>query len=288
MLMLTLLLIASAGFSSAQKLHLKVTPVNVGLTNASLFDINDQGVMSGTYFDSTGASHGFVFDGKEATSFDDTNGTNTTGFGLNNKGSVVGWYTNSSGSYQGFLYQIKTKKFTDIGPAGSSKSQALYINDSGVITGGYALAGGFEQGFVYHPKSGKYTIVDVPNEAQSEARGIDSTGNHIVFVGYDASGNNYTSWLYCQGSGCKKKWSQIKVKGATGGAFAFGLDDALDITGLFVSSTEHSFLYHDANSKVYDFDPRGCLSSGTFGINNKQTIVGSDCKGLFQATYSFK
>ena len=68
--------------------------------------INNEGQITGYYFDSNGAAHGFLYSGGTWTTLNDPFATNGTfAEGINNKGQIVGRYLeyNSSDPVNPFL-----------------------------------------------------------------------------------------------------------------------------------------------------------------------------------------
>lgn len=75
-----------------------------GTIGTAIHEINNNGDIVGTYFDTNNATHGVLFHAGTYNSFDDPNGVGTTrGDGLNNSLVVVGRY--GSGVYGGIGYQ---------------------------------------------------------------------------------------------------------------------------------------------------------------------------------------
>src|SRR5467141_3704642 len=98
--------------------------------------INNEGQITGYYFDSNGAAHGFLYSGGTWTTLNDPFATNGTfAEGINNKGQIVGYYVDATGDH-GFLYSGGTYTTLNDTAANSGTTQAFGINDLGQIVGG--------------------------------------------------------------------------------------------------------------------------------------------------------
>jgi probable HAF family extracellular repeat protein len=202
---LTFACIATA--ADAPKLRFKFTTINVkGSQSTSTFAINNDGVIVGIYNDSSGTLHGLKLVGGKATNIDDPKATQGTYcYGINSSGAIVGAYGTSSGS-QGFLYQ--GGKFTDIGPAGTTYSEAGGINDKGEIVGDYVDSSGIEVGFLWNgKKSGKYKTLYRPGSVYTAAKGINNSG--LITIQWGNMSGNSEAALYDG-----KKYIAINVPGA--------------------------------------------------------------------------
>jgi hypothetical protein len=102
---LTLACVATA--ADAPKLSFKFTTINIkGSKETDTYAINNDGVIVGTYVDSSGILHGLKLVGGKAINIDDPKATGGTYcYGVNSSGVIVGAYGTSSGGSQGFLYQ---------------------------------------------------------------------------------------------------------------------------------------------------------------------------------------
>ena len=95
------------------------------------------GQIVGLYFDSSGAEHGFSYNGSTYTPLNDPSGTNgTAAYGINDAGQIVGVYYDSSVTAHGFLYNGGNYTTLD-GPSGNTGTIARGINDAGQIVGYY-------------------------------------------------------------------------------------------------------------------------------------------------------
>jgi uncharacterized membrane protein len=227
--------------------------------------INNAGLSVGQYQDKRKVLHGYILNGKKATTLDDPNGTGTGANDLNPNGaiSIVGFYLNSAGSSVGFLY--RDGKYRDIpGPRGATASFAAAINDEGNIVGDYVDSRKKTHGFLL--RGAKYTTLDPPGSTFSVATGINQVGG-ITLSWVDSHGVLHSS-LY---NG--RAYKSIDVPGAAG-SVALGLDAAGDVTYEWLDrkGLAHAALLH--GGKFYKFGYPKAVQSYASGINDKNEIVG--------------
>lgn len=128
-----------------------------------LIGINNLGVLTGIYTDSSGTDHAFFDVAGRFITVDNPNAGSaasegTDFYGLNDLGVVTGAYFDTSGLCHGFIYAAGTfipvnvpgsttevmNEFVAFGPTG--------INDAGVVVGGYySNSTGLENGFSLTP-----------------------------------------------------------------------------------------------------------------------------------------
>jgi len=266
---LGLVLLCVSAATAADQLTFKFKAVKVpGAVWEEPGGINNAGVSTGFYVDSSNVQHGYILNGKKLTTLDDPNGTagTTAGSNLNPNGkvSVVGSYTSSTtGNSVGFLY--KGGKYKDIpGPSGAVATYGSAVNDSGAIVGYYVGSDNAVHGFLLKGK--KYTTLDVPGATASYATGINKSGD-ITFFWSDSSGHVESS-VY---NG--KTYTTIDVPGAAD-SYALDLDAAGDVTYEWLDSSGviHGALLHA--KKYYNYDYPSSTATYGGGINDKSNIVG--------------
>ena len=103
------LLCPCAGYLLKGTKFIKVTDPNAGSSGNVVHAPNNKGDIDGTYYDSSGLTHGFLLHGGKYYDVNDPNGpTATRADGLNDKLEIVGRYTNSSsGATVGFKATTK-------------------------------------------------------------------------------------------------------------------------------------------------------------------------------------
>src|SRR5262249_15835509 len=102
---------------------------NADGTNA--YDINNSGVIVGSYFITGVATYGFILDHGDGTQVVYPGSTATQCLGINSFSDVVGVYTAQDGTNHAFL--LKAGVYTNLIPNGSSAANG--INDNGDIVG---------------------------------------------------------------------------------------------------------------------------------------------------------
>ena len=278
-LFFALLLVAVAAETPTATLTFKFKTIKVaGAQSAAIYGVNNNGAMVGSYVDSSGVRHGFkrLSTGK-VIPIDDPKGTDTYCFAINKTGAIVGYYATSSHTAQAFRYV--NGKFTDIGPAGSTGSQATGINDHGDISGNFGDSKG-SHGFLL--KGGKYYTQDVPGAQATLGGGINNAGV-MTEVWLDSSFNSESS-LY---NG--KTYKTINIPGEAD-SDAAAINNLNDIVYSWEGATDTygGALRH--LGKLYKFHVPNRDRTFGYGINDHNLIVGAytDSNGVmsgFSATY---
>jgi uncharacterized membrane protein len=138
---------------------------NAGSFNGTLPNaINDEGVITGVYYDANGAGHGFLRVLAGAFSEFDVPGGSllTIPVALNREGSVVGSVLDGSAVWHAFERNSDGTFETFSGPGscnatpanGCTGTGAVSINDAGTIAGGYADDNSVLHGLVRSPRDG--------------------------------------------------------------------------------------------------------------------------------------
>ena len=96
--------------------------------------INDQGQIAGTFFDTSGAAHGFLKQGETYTTIDVPGATGTYGYGFNNSDTIVGAWLNLSGWNEGFVRK-SDGTVTIVNFPGGLATWVFNVNDRGDICG---------------------------------------------------------------------------------------------------------------------------------------------------------
>jgi len=237
-----------------------------GAQSTAIYGINDKKSMVGTYTDSGGASHGFLFAKNKLTNIDDPNAQagSTFAFGINSASDIVGGYTNGGGVEVGFYYTNGT--YTDIAPAGSQYTNPTGINDSGEIAGEWIDGSGNGHGFIYNGSS--YTNLDVPGATFTGCWGINDSGH--VTCQYGDQYGVINSALYDGSS-----FTTIDVPGAfLTAAHSINKDGSVVFLWQDTYGNNHGALLD--NGAYYVFDVPASSGSGTDadGINDSGELVG--------------
>jgi hypothetical protein len=179
---------ANAGTAPVQYTTIDVP----GAVSTVAVGVNDSGVVSGFYFDSSGNEHGFVDRDGRFTAINDPNAGTAAGQGtsvgyINDFGEVTGSYTESNGDTVAFAGPVGTfRPISDpVAPAFSTLTAA--INDAGVVVGGWVDSGAEFHGFI--EVHGGFIPVEDP--AGTEGTNVAGISNLGVIVGFyvDSSGN---------------------------------------------------------------------------------------------------
>jgi len=197
-----------------------------GFLGTTVWNINLEGVVAGTYFDANSVDHGFVsyppYTKSTFTTIDAPGacssgaacagaGTVIQNFMLNDLGGVTGYYIDASNVYHGFVSYPPYRHVTTFDAPGACSSDSnpacatngtypASINLLGVITGTYWDAYSVGHGFVSYPPYTKatFTSFDAPGACSSDSNpaclnlgtipsSINAEGV-VVGLFYDASG----------------------------------------------------------------------------------------------------
>lgn len=104
----------------------------VGPANSSATDINQAGVVVGTYPISPTATHGFINRGKGIIDLGTLGGTSSNAVAINDKGQVLGNWTSRSGQQRGYIYYQGRQR--DIGAVRGRFTTYTDINNAGYTT----------------------------------------------------------------------------------------------------------------------------------------------------------
>jgi hypothetical protein len=241
------------------------TQVDNGCMGYGASQINDLGMVAGTYLDDNRVYRSFIrYPNGRMESFDAPGATSTAGsYGgtqldigvanvMNQLGAITGTYSDDSGLTHGFVrWPNSTFSTFDVsGPGVAQPIQGTFpqsINDLGVVVGYYIDANGLFHGFT-RQLNGKMTSFDAPD-------------------GGTAPGS-YT------------------------GTLAVNLNIFGEIVGIYTDAAGHghNFIRYP-NGKIYEFDPPGYVNDAeAFGINAEGVVVGNsvnDDIGTESGRYGF-
>jgi uncharacterized membrane protein len=103
------------------------TPINYpSATETSAFGVNASDVVVGTYIDSAGNDHGFLWNKGVFSDIDYPGATDTFAVGINDLGLIAGYYF---GDESGFLFDGKTYTTVDV-PNGSTRLSKVKNNQN--------------------------------------------------------------------------------------------------------------------------------------------------------------
>ena len=157
-------------------LHRIKVPIDTIATNPR--KMNNHGLVTGSYTDSSGVQHGFLkrHDSFQTFDYPDAVGV-TVGEGLNDKGVVSGLWTDSSGNRHGFSYDSDTQEYTliDGGGDGSFFQQVWGINNKGLIAVNTTSDGSTYISYIYCP----HKAANCP-QGGAKAREVEVHSIHAV------------------------------------------------------------------------------------------------------------
>lgn len=152
-------------------------------------DVFAGGNIVGTYVDSQGGTHGFLYGTRinEFQKIDFPGARNTVLYGIR-LFSQVGWYLDASGVTHG-LSRISSG-FATIDPPGSILTTAWSINYSYNVVGTFKDSAGVSHGFLLNDGGQQYSTIDFPNAASTGLTGINQQGQ-MAGIYIDAAGKQH-------------------------------------------------------------------------------------------------
>ncbi len=229
--------------------------------------INDQGWITGAFYDSAGG-HGFIEKDGVYTNFDVPGSNYTYPMSINNSGEVAGFYEDAGGVRHGFTY--KDGVVTTIDPAGSISTDVRGVNDSGAL-------------------SGFYLGSDYKTRAYTEAGGVFTEFSHPL--AYDnatlVSGINnagdFTGWFYPADHGPAQSFVSIGgvltnfvVPGAAS-TQAGDINDLGQVAGWYSTDfgTRFGFIWSAGVFTSLGFPGVYPQDTEAWGLNNLGDVVGT-------------
>lgn len=231
-------------------------------------DINDQGLIAGSYFTGqSGQANGFLYKGGIFTPLSVPTATSTEITGLNNLDTIVGNYSTGSNS-TGFRYSGGT--FMDIAAPGATQTQVTSVNDAGSVGGYFYDQTGAIHGFINQGDT--YKILDVPGATSTYLTDINALGEATGYFVAPRSANPFTvlkPFVYSGGN-----FTILENPAAIDGGIALAINDQGDVAGYFTDAAfrRRGFLYSDGVFTALG-DP---TASETFAVdlNNAQAVIG--------------
>lgn len=129
--LLLLSLWLTLGLASEARAYPEYRVTVVGPAGSTAADINNAGVVAGTYRVSPSSTHAFLNRGKGLVDLGTLGGTNSNAVAINDKGQVLGNWT-SGGQQRGFIYSFGKQR--DIGAIPGYLTRYTDINKAGYIT----------------------------------------------------------------------------------------------------------------------------------------------------------
>jgi hypothetical protein len=251
-----------------------------GATYTAATAINDAGVITGTYLDTSNVFHGFLrkADGT-MISFDPPSSNQTQGLAINSIGQIAGYYGNAAGKVYGFIREVGGT-FITIDPSGDGRATfPAWIDDSGNVSGEGSDSRGYYHAFtdidnvitLFDPPSSIIYLDDAYYLKNGEVVGTYQ-GEEGVLYGYirDVLGN-YTI-ITAPGASTNR---------AGEGTWAFKMNTSGTIVGFYTDERLASRGYlrnQDGSFKKIEAPGSGTgLFQGTYAedINDAGQVVGA-------------
>jgi hypothetical protein len=219
-------------------------PIDVpGATGTTPAFINFEGVIVGSYLDSSGTSHGFVLNGGTYTTVSYPGAIGSGLSSINDLGEMSGFYCSdiacdASAVFHGFVLS-RSGVFTSFDPPGATGSEPSTVSLLGVVVGSYDTVQEptcTTQCLVYVLSHGNYTTLSYPGASFTFAGGAN-VWNSVTGIYFDSAGNGH-GFLENNGDYTSFDYPGASFTEATG-INALGV-----IVGVFIDSSgnEHGFI----------------------------------------------
>jgi probable HAF family extracellular repeat protein len=250
-------------------------------TNA--YGINSSGDVSGSYIDSSGNVHGFVYNpnsGPSYTTIEVPGASGTVVDGINDSNTVAGVYFTNSGNYV-FSENSSGSGFSSALLPDQNGDFVWAINNSSEVVGDYTDANNNSNAFVFEngtltalvaPSAFYATSPPAPNASPTgtDAMAINNLGE-VAGDYVDAQGNTH-GFIY---NPVGNSWTTIDDPLAVHGTVVDGINDLGEAVGYYydASNNPQAFVYDDGVYITLDIEP-GFRSAEAYGINDAGQIVG--------------
>lgn len=258
------LLLAVPRVAAAQYTFTKI--MYPGSTWTEAAGVNDSGQVVGTYTDTAGIAHGFLYANGIYTQMDFPGTAHNYAFGINNQGKIVGSFSPvmPRGPYHASLYDDGVWSEYDF-PGNETDGRA--INSAGDIVGIYNAGYGTpDHGFL---KVGEtYTSIDYPNAQLTYVFGLNDAG-YISGTYRDAFGL-LKGFVYAAGT-----YSAVTYPNATE-TYIGGINNANALVGWKVEGGKvGGFVMTTGSFRPVIVSLPGAANTKPRAINNNGVIVGT-------------
>ena len=249
--------------SGAVEYNFTAIDAPAGSSQMTTSGINNLGQIVGSYLDSSGKGHVFLYTAGQLEDIDFPGRPS----GMNDLGQIVGWRVGNIGPtpVQFGVLRLPDGTVNDL-PILARTNFANGINNFGRIVGYYQnppTSPGI--GFLY--SDGVFTKIVAPNSEGTQLYGINNAGQ-IAGTSYPLAEGRPHGFLYSNGT-----FSTIEAPGAVI-TYARGINDAGDIVGYFrmPDGSDHGYLFKSGSfSQVDVVDASRTL---ILGNNDSGQIVG--------------
>lgn len=270
MLLVALLLCASAAQSVAQTYNVADLGTLSGNSVSKAYAVNNAGQAAGTSSNPTGAI-AVMFGGGKATSINTLGSDVSVATAMSGTAEIAGYnifYSDPISEFQAFLYSngsMKNINAASLFPAGTA---AWGVNNSGQVVGTGYLSGSNFHAFLY--SGGKMVDLGPKGSYQASAVAINNAGQ-IVGSYYFTSGKT-GQFLYSGG-----KITTLPIPSGSSAVSAFAINDTGEIAGAIYPSSGAPARAASLNNGVWsDLGIiSGALASTAKAINISGEIVGT-------------
>jgi len=224
-------------------------------------DINDAGTISGFWFDTNQAVHGFLRarDGRITTIDVPGAGTGpaegTYAYGINQAGAITGYWCDQNFNCHGFVRDAHGT-ITSFDYPGAVYTGGQGINPSGTVTGFWADANGNGYGFVRSPR-GEYASFDTPGFIDTSTSDIIDPRGDVTGGYFDTSSPHPAHGYFRRADGTLILFDGPGVCQTSNGTSVGGIDAAGVVAGGYLGSdcgTYHGYFRHpDGTFDISDF-----------------------------------
>lgn len=251
-----------------------ITPVQ-NSSSTTLFGINNKNILTGSYVDSSGLTHGFVgpYSGTNYTSFDDS-GSTTEARALNDKGAITGYDVGTLTPWE----RSKNGTITNITMNGTTLNQlAQGINNSGTFVANYDNTSGISVGYLGRHAMYKRAIKLSISNNGTAGRAIDTAGD-IAGWYLDPTTSLQRGFLHMKGHAPRS----IDYPNATY-TVVEGMNNNDYLSGQWedTSGVIHGFIYKISTKKFTDLDVSGASLTQVWGINDHDVVAASSSLGSY-------
>jgi hypothetical protein len=238
--------------------------------------INIAGTVAGSFFDSTGASRGFVRTQQgKFESFDPPASINTHVQDINWEGFVTGYYITGTFGIHGFVRDPHGAITSFDAPEGR-QTFAYSINAKGAITGDYVASGNLLYvGFV---RSRDGTITSFSADGHTRPRAINAAGE---IAGFDRGLFSGPAAFFVRSpQGTATQFSLPGVPYQAGGPIVpISINEQGTIAGAYYAISTILSYVRSPKGTITLLDPPGSTQSIAMDINNFGVITGTYGKG---------
>ena len=240
--------------------------------------INAAGQALGSYQDSSGVQHGFIYDSSSGMSIDvpTPDGRKTNVQSITDAGQVLGTYYDDNNVLIPFVYDSRAGAFIPVNDPSFPGATIQNVNSSDEILGFYFDVSG-QHAFLYDSASKTYTPINDPLPADvSGSLGQALNDASQVLGSYRDGGNTAHAFVYDPSS---QNYTEITDPAAAPGdsPYAQSINNSGQVLAYYVdaSSVVHSFIYDTATGAVTDIvDNAGVNGTIAQSMNDAGQVVG--------------